>query len=274
MGATTVLVEKIEPEFDQPQRNVRPGVLVWTIRVGLVMLLFGGWQIAAGSSQAIEIVISRPSAVGTTLAREFGSGGAWWGALAITLRESALGFVLGLASAVALLVLTAPLWWVARFIGPFVAAANALPIVIMAPLFIVWFGISLQSKVYFVAVAIFFILYYGLFTGIRSIDPGLVDNARVLGARRLQLVRQIYAPAALTWTIAGLRLSSAWSLLAAVVAEYLGSNAGIGYEIATAQQNLEVSVVIAGILAVATVAVILDRALIRLEQRFSRWRVF
>ncbi|MFE7421066.1 ABC transporter permease [Rhodococcus sp. NPDC057529] len=258
---------------DRTRRISRRAVVVWMTRIGVLAALIAGWQLFGTSSPARELVFSTPGAVVESFWVAF-SEGEWGSALFITLQEAVLGFLLGVTAAVVLVAIIVPVPLLARFVAPFVAAANALPIVVLAPMFIVWFGISLQSKVYFVSMAIFFIIFHGLYAGLGAIDKSLVDNARLLGARRFALVKEVYAPAVLTWVIAGLRLSSAWALLAAVVAEYLGANQGIGYEIASAQQQLRTDDVVAGLLLVAVIAVILDRALVRFEAHVSRWRVF
>jgi NitT/TauT family transport system permease protein len=251
----------------------RPWV-VWGGRLTVLVALLGGWHWLGTSSAAWMLVVSSPTEVASTLAQVLGPGGPWWADLATTLQEAAAGFLLGVVAAVLLVAVMVPSPLLARFVAPFIAAANSLPVIVLAPMFIVWFGISQTSKVYFVATAIFFIVFYGLYTGIRSTDRLLLDNARALGARPHEVIWHVYVPAILNWIIAGLRLSSAWALLAAVVAEYLGANQGLGFQIATAQQELRADVVIAGIVVVATLAVVLDRAFMRIEVRFSRWRVF
>ena len=115
---------------------------------------------------------------------------------------------------------------------------NALPKIALAPLFILIFGESVSARAYFVAAGIFFITFYNVFGGIRSIDVVYLRNARVLGANRRWLVRDVYAPSIVGWVMTSLRaLTSAWALTGAVIAEYLGSVKGMGYIVATGQQS-------------------------------------
>jgi NitT/TauT family transport system permease protein len=248
-------------------------LLVWSLRAAILGVALLAWQLLGTSGSGRGIVFSTPGAVCSALVTGF-TQQQWGHALLVTLEEAVLGFALGVAAAVALLAVVVPVPVLDRFVKPFVAGANALPAIVLAPLFIVWFGISLQSKVYFVAMAIFFIIFYGLYTGLGAIDRALIANAKLLGARRLALVTDVYAPAVVTWVVAGLRLSSAFALMSAVVAEYLGSNAGIGYQIATAQQLLQTAPVVAGLVVIAAIALLIDRLLVRFEARVSRWRVF
>ena len=198
----------------------------------------------------------------------------FWLDIGLTTLEAALGYALGVAIAILLVAVIVPVRALDRFFAPFIAMANALPKIVLAPLFILWLGFSITSKVLFVAAGIFFLIFYGVYSGVRSIDQVLLDNARVLGASRLRLVVDVYLPSIVGWLISSLRLSSAWALTGAVVSEYLGSNSGIGYRIALAQQTLDPSTVIAGIVAVAVLAVVVDRALVLIESRYTQWRVF
>ena len=206
--------------------------------------------------------------------RTWASQGGFWSDIGWTLLEAAIGYGVGVLAAVALVAVIVPLPGLARFAAPFIAMANALPKIVLAPVFILWLGFSLRSKVLFVASGIFFVIFYGVYAGVRSIDRVLADNQRVLGSSRLGLVRNVYLPSVVGWLISSLRLSAAWALTAAVVSEYLGSNQGIGFRIAQAQQTLDPSTVLAGIVVVAVVAVICDRSLVLVERRFSQWRVF
>jgi NitT/TauT family transport system permease protein len=118
----------------------------------------------------------------------------FWTDCGITLTEAALGYLLALVVAVVLasVVFSSPL--LERFLRPFIAVFNALPKVVLAPLFLLWFGVGVSSKVYFTASVIFFIVFYGVYTGMKSIDLTLVDNMRALGASTLSLVRHVYGP--------------------------------------------------------------------------------
>jgi ABC-type nitrate/sulfonate/bicarbonate transport system permease component len=250
----------------------RRGVVVWSARIGLMAAFLGVWQIQGSRSQYALFAFSTPSRV----AQQFGTwlgDAAWWADLGTTVQEAALGYLLGVAVAVVLVAVTAPSRLLTRYLSPFIAAFNALPKIALAPLFILLFGTSLRSKVLFVASLICFLVFYGVLAALRTIDRTLIANMRVLGASSAELVLHVYAPATLGQVIAGLRLSSAWALLAAVIAEYLGANEGLGHLIADAQQTFQTDAVLAGIIAVAVIAVALDRALVVVERRLSRWRL-
>ena len=256
-----------------PEYLRRRDVTVWAWRVGLVVAFLAVWQYQGTKSDYWNLIFSSPEQV-LLKCFQWIRDPVWWGHVWTTFEEAVLGYLLGVIVALVLVAVLAPSPWIARFMAPFLAALNALPKIALAPLFIFWFGTTLQSKVYFVASVISFIVLYGVLTGIRTIDPIMLANTRLYGASKWDLVWHVYVPSILTWLFSSLRLSWAWALLAAVVGEYLGSIKGIGFLIASAQQSLQADVVIAGILVVAFAAVTFDRLLIYVERPMSKWRTF
>jgi NitT/TauT family transport system permease protein len=248
-------------------------LLVWLARLLLLLAVIAVWHAVTVDDEYWRTIVSSPRDVVLRLAGWLVDP-KWWQHFAATMEEASLGYLLGVGIALALVAIITPSRLLTRFFAPFIAALNSLPKIALAPLFIFWFGTTLQSKVYFVASLICFIVFQGIHTGLRTIDPALRDNTRLLGASKLHMVWHLYVPAILTWIISSLRLSWAFALLSAVIGEYLGSNRGLGYLIANGQQSLRADLVIAGILVVATLAVAFDRALRGLQHRMSTWRAF
>jgi NitT/TauT family transport system permease protein len=253
-----------------PPRQVT--LLVWIGRVLVLSLVLGIWVFASGSAHW-KFLVGDPQSVARVLVDWLRSGG-FWSDVGITLAEAAIGYLLGVAIAIVLVVIIVPVPILARFTAPFIAMANALPKIVLAPVFVLWLGFSLTSKVIFVASGIFFVIFYGVYGGLRGIDRVLVDNMRVHGAGPLALVRNVYLPSIVVWLISSLRLSAVWALTSAVISEYLGSNQGLGFRIAQGQQLLDPDTVLVGILFVAVVAVMVDRVLVLVERRYRAWRVF
>lgn len=195
-----------------------------------------------------------------------------WHDLSITLQEALVGYVIGTVAGIVMASAVSASQLVFRVISPLVAALNALPKLALAPLFILIFGLGMQSKIFFVVTAVFFLSFWNISSGIRAIDPIYSQNARALGASRYWLLRDVYTPAALGSVLASLRLSLSWALVAAVTSEYLGSFEGLGNVIARAQSTFEQDEVVAGLIVVAVIAVVFDRVLINIERRFSKWR--
>jgi NitT/TauT family transport system permease protein len=255
-------------------RNTR-GRRFWarTARVLIVVAFVGAWQTIGTRSPVERLTFSTPESVLTTLGR-WTNDATFWRDLGITLTEAVLGYLMGVGSGVVLAAVVFSSTTIERFLRPFVAVFNALPKVVLAPLFLLWFGIGISSKVYFTASVIFFIIFYGVYTGMKAIDVSLVNNMRALGASTVDLTVHVYAPAILTWIVAGLRLSFTFAILATVLGEFLGGTEGLGVRISLATQQLQNNVVIAGIIAIALVAVLVDRSLVRVERRFTRWKLF
>ncbi|GAB7007524.1 ABC transporter permease [Nocardioides sp. AN3] len=245
---------------------------MWVTRLAVFLAAVFGWYWVSRDATWVTLV-SSPRIVLDQMAT-WGHESGFWSDLLLTATEAALGYALGVVAALLLVAIIVPVRAIDRFFAPFIAAANALPKIVLAPLFILWLGFSMTSKVLFVASGIFFLVFYGIYSGVRSIEPLLLDNTRVLGASRVRLVTDVYLPSIVGWLIASLQLSAAWALTAAVVSEYLGSNRGLGFRIALGQQTLEPAAVVAGIIVVAILAVVVDRVLALVERRFTQWRVF
>lgn len=248
----------------------------WLVRglsLGVLALLLVGWHILGTSGAQWSLVISTPGTTAGEL-HDLLVDPTWWTDVSVTLREAAGGYLIGLAVAIVLIGVFVPYRAVGDFMAPFIAALNATPNVALAPLFIVWFGFGYSSKVVYVATSTFFIAFYGIYVGVRELDRTLLDNWRLLGASRFQLIREVYVPAVATWVVGSLRAGVAWALLAAVVAEFLGSRAGIGFRVAQATQTLQSTKVLAIILFVAILATVMDRLLVLAERRMSAWRLF
>jgi NitT/TauT family transport system permease protein len=269
---------RVEPDPPIARGSTRMGprayrLLVWTIRLAIVGVFLGAWQAYGTESAYTKLVIGSPDKIAGVLRNWVGTT-SFWDDLRTTLTEAGLGYLLGGAVAVATVAVVVAVPLLDRFLSPFISLLNALPKVALAPLFLVWFGINVTSKVYFVASLIYFIIFYGIYSALNSIDQTLLDNTRALGASRIDLVVQVYIPAIVSWITSSLRLGGAFALLAAVFAEILGSNGGIGDRISQAQQALMNNDVMAGVFVIAIVALLLDRVLVFVEHRFDRWRAF
>lgn len=239
-------------------------------QLAVVVLAVFAWSLISRSSSN-QLILSSPSDVGRTL-KEWSTSSARWDDVRITVVEALVGYLVGAAAGVVLAFIVASNRFVRGLLGPFLVAFNALPKVALAPLFIVWFGIGQESKVYFVVAGIMFISFSNVSTGLTAIDRTYLDNARVLGASRWWILSDVVLPTTVGWLMLSLRLSVSWALLSAVLAEYLGALGGQGKVIADGAANLDQSIVVAGILVTALMAVIADRLLALVERRFERWR--
>ena len=268
-------VGRVPSSHDSQQRKRRfaavDKVRVWAIAAVVATLAVVGflWQ---NVDSKTEIYASKPSEVIHALHVWF-SDPTLRGYIPVTLEEAGLGLLYGIAGAVVLASLLASSRVVLAMFQPYLAVINAIPKIACAPLFLVVFGIDLQSKVYFVAVAIFFIPFQGLIRALTTIDPVIKDNARVLGAGRMALIRDVYLRAVVGSMTATVRITAAFALLATIVAELVSSTEGIGFEISHAQQESQPNFIIAGIFIVGVIGVLADRVLLLAERMLSRWQV-
>jgi NitT/TauT family transport system permease protein len=190
-----------------------------------------------------------------------------------TVLGACFGFIIGVVTGLPIAVALASVRWLQQFSAPFVAVLNALPKLALAPLFILILGNTLRAQAYFVGSGILFIVFYNVFTGLRSIDRVYVQNALALGASSVWLAREVYAPAIVGWLMTSLRLMVAWALTGALLEEYLASTSGMGFLVATGQQIGEANQVVGAVLVVSALALVLDRLIVRIESHFSRWRL-
>ena len=156
--------------------------------------------------------------------------------------------------------------------GPYIKMFNALPRVVLVPIFILWFGLGFASKVASGFVLTFFIVFFNAFQGVREVDKNLINNARLLGANKRQLARHVILPSALTWILSSLHTSFGFALIGVVVGEFLGSTQGLGYLIAQAQGAFDTTGVFSGMVLLSATALLADWFVTKLEKRFIGWR--
>jgi NitT/TauT family transport system permease protein len=191
-----------------------------------------------------------------------------WVTLVETLLAFAIGTVLGLAFGLWLAL--SPL--AGRIADPYIKALNSMPRVILAPIFAVWFGLGIASKVALGVTLVFFIVFFNVYQGVKEVSPVVLANARMLGASQRQLLRHVYLPSATSWVFSSLHTSVGLAFVGAVVGEYLGSSRGVGYLILQAEGAFDINTVFAGILVLTAFALVLDFAVGRAEKRLLVWR--
>jgi NitT/TauT family transport system permease protein len=192
--------------------------------------------------------------------------------LLVTLVETLLAFGLGtiLGLGMGLWLALSPM--MAAIFDPYVKAANSMPRVIFAPIFAMWFGLGIWSKVALAITLVFFVVFFNVYQGVREVSPVVLANARMLGANARQLLRQVYLPSATSWVFSSLHNSIGLAFVGAVVGEYLGSSRGIGYLILQAEGTFDINTVFAGIVVLTAFALALDLGVGAIERRLIRWQ--
>jgi len=214
---------------------------------------------------------STPGDVADKIVKMF-STGMIWKHLWITLSESMLAFVIGSLAGVLVGFWFARQPAIAAIFDPYVKMINALPRVVLAPIFTLWFGLGIWSKVALGVTLVFFIVFFNVYQGVREVSPTLLANARMLGASKRQLLRSIYLPSAMSWVFASLHNAVGLAFVGAVVGEYLGSAHGVGYLILQAEGTFDINTVFAGILVLTAFALLLDGAVGVVERRLMTWQ--
>ncbi|KGJ06902.1 ABC transporter permease [Paracoccus versutus] len=224
-----------------------------------------------GDPARIQFFFSTPADVFWQIVAWFRSGEIWrhlW----ITLVEAALAFVIGAVAA-----MIAGFWLARRpklaaVFDPYVKAANALPRVVLAPIFTLWFGLGIWSKVALGFTLVFFIVFFNVYQGVKEVNRTVLQNARMLGMTERQLLRHVYLPSALSWVFSSLHVSIGFAVVGAVVGEYLGSSAGLGYLIAQAEGMFDIAGVFAGMFVLSAFVLLIDWGVTMVERKLLVWQ--
>jgi NitT/TauT family transport system permease protein len=234
-------------------------------------VLFIAWHVLTRYEVLSPFFFGEPLMVLRRLADWFVSGRIF-SHLGITLLETLLAFVIGTTSGLVMGLWLALTPFVSRLLDPYIIAVNSMPRVILAPIFAVWFGLGIMSKVLLGVTLVFFIVFFSVYHGVKEVSPVVLDNARMLGATRKQLLRHVYLPSATAWVFSSLHASVGMAFVGAVVGEYLGSARGVGYLILQAEGVFDINTVLAGVLMLTACALALDRLVSLAERRLLRWR--
>jgi NitT/TauT family transport system permease protein len=273
-GAPATTVDTAAATADANAARRRRRTFVWAVRIAAVVVWLGSWQVAA-TYWIDPFFYSKPSAIWGRLVGWFTTGtsaGSIWTQIAVTLEEAVGGFVLGSIAGVVLGILLGRARFLADVAAPFIKAANAVPRIVLASLFVIWFGLGLSSKVATAVVLVFFAVFFNAFQGAREVDRNLVNNARILGASRFGVLTTIVVPSATSWILASLHSAFGFALIGAVVGEYTGADKGLGLLIATSQGTFDPAGIYAGMIIITVIALLAEWSLSAAENRLLRWR--
>jgi NitT/TauT family transport system permease protein len=240
-------------------------------QVALGVAIVASWQMLVDAKKLDKFFFSRPSDIAARIGQWFGSGSIW-PHLIVTLEEAALAFGIGAASGMLLGFALARSPRIGALLDPYIRVLNALPRVVLAPIFLLWFGLGIWSKVALGVTVVFFIVFFNTHQGVRDVDPVLVNNSRMLGASEWQLVRHVLIPSALTWVFSSLHISIGFAMIAVVVGEYLGAARGVGYLISQAEGTFDTTGVFAGMAVLSAVVLLVGAGVNRLERWLLRWK--
>ena len=275
-GVTTSMAYGLQLAAEEQRRlrrtALRDRLLVLLCQVGLIGVILVAWQFAPQTGLFDPFYISRPSMMmDTTMG--WVMDGTLLRNVIVTLTVAMYGFAIGAASGfVAGMVLGTSRRWLGPILTPIVSALQSIPRLALVPLFILWFGIGVTSKVALVATVVFFLVFGATRAGVAAVDDHLVNALRIMGAKSWQVHMKATLPSAAVWIIEGLRVSIPWALVATVTAEILSANEGIGYLIARSAGQFYTAGVFSGIVILTVMGVLLTLIVQFLERRLLSWR--
>jgi NitT/TauT family transport system permease protein len=257
------------------QKLRRRRTVVRVTQVAVLAVILGGWQLFVGSDPRKVILYGEPSGIGSQLVDWVQHGtalGSLGAQIAVTLEEALIGFaigtVLGIVSGVAL----GRIRFLADVFSPYIKVLNSIPRIVLGSVFVLAFGLGIESKILLVIVLVFFGVFFNAFQGVREVDRNLIANATILGGSRWEVTRHVVLPSAFTWIVASLHVSFGFALIGAIVGEFLGAQQGLGQLIKQAQGTFNANGVWAAMVIMALVALAAEFLITRLEGRLLRWR--
>ncbi|WP_206665800.1 ABC transporter permease [Pedococcus bigeumensis] len=274
-GPTPVNPAGVASARRRAPRGTRRRLTLAGVRLGIVAVALALWQLCVHAKIVDPFFWGEPKGVWQTLIDWFTVGtsqGSLGQQVIITLEEAVMGFVIGSILGIVCGIALGRVAVLSEIFGPFLKAANSIPRIILGSIFTVAFGFGIQSKVILAVVLVFFGVFFNAYQGSREVDRNLIANARLLGASRWQVTRDVVLPSAFTWILASLHISFGFALIGALVGEILGANQGLGLLIRSSQNNFDMNGVLAGMVLVAVIALTAEGLITLLERRLLRWR--
>ena len=253
-------------------RALRVPATAWIMagRLLIVVVLIAAWQLFSGRIVPAYL-ISSPSAVADRLVDLFRSGDVWpdvW----ITTEELVIGYAIGVLGGIVVGVLLGTSRIAAALVEPLLAALNSIPKIALAPLFLLWFGIGLGSKIAIAAMTVFFVMFYNVYMGMGTIPNGLVNTLQIMGAGRQTMVRQLVLPQLTVPILAGLKAGVSFAMIGVVVGEFVAADHGLGYYVRNSTDLFDSPGVYAGIILLMLLVLVGVGLVTLLERRLLRWR--
>jgi len=238
--------------------------------IGLAVLLIV-WQLAANAGWLNPLYMPSPLRIWAALMQLFGTG-TIWPHLAATFAAALGGLAIGVIVGVILGAAAAILPVIAELLEPVMILLNAVPRVVLAPLFVIWLGIGLASKVALSFMLVAVLIFFTVYTGIRQVDRKLVERVITLGGGRGTLLREVYMPSVTAWVLGNLKVAVGFAFTGAVVGEFVAATKGLGYLLSFAQSTYNAALMLALVLVIMAFVLVIFACSEWLEKRLTRWR--
>jgi NitT/TauT family transport system permease protein len=247
-------------------RFARDNVLVWQVAIVVGLLaIWEGFGRAAGGDQ-----VSSPSRIAARIATWLG--GELYPHLFTTLGELACGMIIGCSCGILAGLVLGRMPIVSLILRPIIVGLYSVPLVTLAPLFIMFFGLGLLPKIVLVSIVTFFLLFFNTFTGAQQVDEDYLRTLDLMGATKGEQFRKVVAPATAVWIVGGIKIALPYALVATITGELLATRSGLGFLISRAAERFDMTSLYAVLLILMAIGLLLSEAALRLEHRFLRWR--
>jgi NitT/TauT family transport system permease protein len=253
----------------------RRRLAVLAAQVVVLIVVSGGWQLFTSLKIVDPFFFGQPSGIVRTAwdwVQHGTNQGSLWLQIYTTMEEAIFGFLIGVAAGIVVGLLLGQVRFLSDVLSPYIKAVNALPRIVLGALFVIVLGLGISSKIVLAAFLVFFVVFFNAYQGVREVDGNLVNNARILGASRLQVIRNVVLPSAMTWIIASLHVAFGFAVIGAIVGEVLGAQHGLGVLITDSQNNFNTDGIFAGMIIIGLIALVAEWLIGLLERRLLAWR--
>lgn len=241
------------------------------IQTALLIVILIAWEALARAGVIDPFYLPPPSRIWAALVQLF-TGGDIWTHMETTFSEGLLGLLIGSAGGCALAVLAVTVRPAALLLQPFMAALNAVPRIVLAPLLVIWFGIGIASKVALSVLLVAVLMFFAVFTAIAQVDRRLIDRVRTLGGDRWLLLQEVYLPSVAALMLSSLRVAVGFAFTGAIVGEFVAASRGLGYLLSFAQTSFNAALTLALVGLIVAFVMLLLGAAGWVERRLMRWR--
>lgn len=242
----------------------------WRILLISTVLLI--WEMGAKYKTFDTFYTSQPSEIFSDLKNLFLTGKIL-PHIAITMEEALLGLAIGTAAGVIVGFILGKFEAVAQVMDPIIMALYGIPKLTLGPLFILWFGLGIKSKVFIALISVFFLTFFSAYSGFKNVSPALLNTVRLMGATQGQILRKIILPSCVPWLLSGLRASLGAALLGAIIGEYIGSSSGLGWMVNYASGMYDTTRVLSLIVILSSIMAIMNGFVTLIDNRLLKWRI-
>jgi NitT/TauT family transport system permease protein len=242
----------------------------WLRQLIAFSILIALWETAGQAGMLNPLFMPNPSRIGAALVDLFADGRIW-PHLEATFSAALAGLALGIVAGILLGVAAALAPLLAELLEPVMTLLNAIPRVILAPLFVIWLGIGIASKVALSFILVAVLIFFTVYTGIRQVDRKLVERITTLGGGRWALVRHVYLPSVTAWVLGNMKVAVGFAFTGAVVGEFVAASRGLGYLLSFAQSTYNSALMLALVLLIMLVVLVIFAVAGRLEKHLLRW---